>query len=81
MRHKRHFEQGRDMRFNPIMSLGLGEWQPIEASCRSPCLNPLTTSKMKISVTNVKYDMTMNNSQKHQIWNCSEGNLAMSPIQ
>jgi hypothetical protein len=23
--HKGHFEQGRDMRFHPIMSLGLGE--------------------------------------------------------
>jgi hypothetical protein len=52
------------MRFNPIMSLGLGEYQPTETSCRSPCLNPLTISKMKISVTNIKSDLIVNSSQK-----------------
>jgi hypothetical protein len=54
------------MRFHLIMSLGLGEQQPTEMACRSPCLNPLTTSKMKIPVTDVESDLTARNSQEMQ---------------
>jgi hypothetical protein len=53
------------MRFNYIMSLGLGKYQSTETSCMSPCLNPLTTSKTKISVTDVKYGLTANSSKKY----------------
>jgi hypothetical protein len=57
------------MGFHPIMSLGLRELQPIEIVCMSPCLNPLTTSKMKILITDVNSDLTAIAVRKHEIWN------------